>query len=182
MSRTTPSPVLLTSLLPMKPATRPRTIQARIDIFMFSLRSYSALSASSPLVADYRNGGAGGLPKWLPNLNLESVFMAIPEVFLPPTNIHFHKRNIRPVLLHQVRTVLTIFAVVPIMIVAVVPIAIALFTKMVVSHHATGATTEAALNTPPRMRRCFMSFNSYPRAGAPLATRPQPWRIACLAP
>ena len=41
------------------------------------------------------------------------------------------RENIRPVLLHQVGAALTIFAVVPIMIVAAVPIVIALFAMMV---------------------------------------------------
>jgi hypothetical protein len=78
--------------------------------------------------------------------------MAVPEVFLPSARVYFHKRYIRPVLLHQVRAVLTVFAVVPIMIVAVVPIVIALFTMMVVSHHRHGATTEASINNLPRVK------------------------------
>jgi hypothetical protein len=49
----------------------------------------------------------------LVNVNVEPVFMAVREVFLPPTNLHSHKRNIYPVLFHKVRAVLTIFAVVP---------------------------------------------------------------------
>jgi len=70
----------------------------------------------------------------LPNLNPEPVFVAVPEVFLPAANIYPHKGNIYPVLFHQIRTVLTILAVVPVMIVVMIPIVIAVFTAMVVSH------------------------------------------------
>jgi predicted branched-subunit amino acid permease len=70
----------------------------------------------------------------LPNLNSEPVFVAIPEVFLPMLNIHAHKRNVHPVLLHQVSAVLTIFVIVPVVIVAMLTIVIASVTVMVVSH------------------------------------------------
>ena len=93
-----------------------------------------------PLPYIQTNDTFSGSPKWpdesdLPNLNLEPVFVTVLEVFPPMANIHLHKRNIHPVLLNQVRAVLTIFVAVPIMIVATVPIVIAPFTMMVVSHH-----------------------------------------------
>jgi len=112
---------------------------------------------------DYRLGlhmqnatvAQSGLPKWLPNINPQPVFMAVPEIFLPPANVLFHKRNIRPVLLHQVRAVLTIFAVVPIVIVAVDPIVIAPFTMMVVSHHRHGRNHGGSYQQPAENEKVF---------------------------
>jgi len=74
----------------------------------------------------------------LPNLNLEPVFVPVPEVFLPMANTHPHKRNIRVVPFHQVRPVMLIFVGGPIMIVATIPIVITPLTVMVVSHHRQG--------------------------------------------
>src|SRR5712691_2431630 len=72
----------------------------------------------------------------LPNLNLEAVFMAVPEVFPPLGSSRLCKHNILPVPLHQVLAVFTIFSVVPRMIVAAVLIVITPFTMAVaVSHH-----------------------------------------------
>jgi hypothetical protein len=70
----------------------------------------------------------------LANLNPEPVFVAVPEVFLPAANIYPDKGNIYPVLFHQIRAVLTILVVVPVMIVVMIPIVVAVFTAMVVSH------------------------------------------------
>jgi hypothetical protein len=72
----------------------------------------------------------------LPDLNLEPVFMAVPEVFPPLGISRLRKHNIPAVPLHQVLAVFTIFSVVPRMIVAAVPIVITPFTMViVVSHH-----------------------------------------------
>jgi hypothetical protein len=70
----------------------------------------------------------------LSNLDVESVFAAVPEVFLPTANVHADKRNIHPVLLHQVRAVLTVFIAGPIVIIVVLPIIIAPFTLVVVGN------------------------------------------------
>jgi hypothetical protein len=70
----------------------------------------------------------------LANYNGVSVFVAVIEVLLPVANIYAHERNIYPVLLHQVRAVLTVFIAVPIVIVVVLAVVIASFTVMVVSH------------------------------------------------
>jgi hypothetical protein len=79
------------------------------------------------------------------------VFVAVPEIFLPTANIHAHKRNIRPVLLHQVGAVLTVLIAGPIVIVVVLPIIVASFAVMVVSHcrdwgHQRGSRQERAEN------------------------------------
>jgi hypothetical protein len=71
----------------------------------------------------------------LPNLNLEPVFVPVSEVLPPMPNAHAHKRNVHPVLFHQVCPILAIFIVIPIMIVVMVPIVIAPFTMVVISHH-----------------------------------------------
>jgi len=65
----------------------------------------------------------------LPNLNLEPVFVPVPEVFLPMANTHPHKRNIRVNAdlrrrsNNDSRTI---------------PIVITPLTVMVVSHHRQG--------------------------------------------
>jgi predicted branched-subunit amino acid permease len=79
-----------------------------------------------------------GLRYWLGNLadlNLETVLMAIPEIFLPFARPHTHKRNILPVLFHDIGAILAVFAIVPVMIVAAVPIVITLFPMMLLSRH-----------------------------------------------
>jgi hypothetical protein len=72
----------------------------------------------------------------LPNLNLEAVFMAPPEVLPPLGSPRPRKHHIPAMPLYQVLAVFTIFSVVPRMIVAAVPIVITPFTMViVVSHH-----------------------------------------------
>lgn len=70
----------------------------------------------------------------LPDHNLQPVFVAVSEVFLPVANGHIRKRNIHPVLLNHVCAVLTVFVTVPVMIVVTVPVVIAPFAVVVVSH------------------------------------------------
>jgi hypothetical protein len=62
--------------------------------------------------------------------------MAVSEVFLPFARSHAHKRNILPVLFDNIRSILTIFVTVPVMIIVAAPIVIALFpTVMFVCAH-----------------------------------------------
>jgi hypothetical protein len=103
-------------------------------------------------------------PDWppesgLPNDNFEPVFVAVPEVFLPLVNSNPYKRNIHPVLLHQVRTVLTIFVAVPIMIIVMVPIVIALFTVVIVSHHRNWSNQGRSRQQPSQNQKVFKVFH-----------------------
>jgi hypothetical protein len=59
--------------------------------------------------------------------------MAVLKIFPLLGNSYLRKRNINPVLFHQVPAVLTIFVGVPIVIVFTIPVVIALLTAMVVA-------------------------------------------------